>query len=106
MVGYYEYSKVYNLFDPSSHKTFIERSVHFEEEPMQEIELVKGDYSHPPLNDDVSDDYLFDFYYYDMEYEDDEIHSDHDSPTRPKRAEKTIQEVGDLNIPAMCFLHL
>ena len=29
---------------------------------MQEIELVKGDCSHPPLNDDVSDDSLSDFY--------------------------------------------
>ena len=58
MVGYVEYEKVYNLFDPSSQKTFIEISVQFEEDPMQEIELVKGDFSHPPLNDDVSDDYL------------------------------------------------
>ena len=51
----------YNLFDPSSQFFFIEISVQFEEEPMQEIQLVKGDFSHPPLNDDVSDDFLFDF---------------------------------------------
>ena len=66
MIGYSEYSKGYKFFYPSSQKTFIERSVQFEEEPMQEIELVKGDCSHPPLNDDVSDDYLYDLYYYDI----------------------------------------
>ena len=42
MVGYAEYSKVYMLFYPSSKKTFIERSLQFEEDPMQEIELVGG----------------------------------------------------------------
>ena len=35
---------------------------------MQEIELVKGDYSHSPLNDGVSDDYLSKISDYDMEY--------------------------------------
>ena len=59
MAGYYEYEKGYNIFDPSSQKTFIERSVQFEEEPMQEVELVEGDCSHPPLNDDVSDVSIF-----------------------------------------------
>ena len=50
------------LFYPSSHKTFIERIVQFEEELMQETELVKGECSHPPLNDDVSDEYFYDFF--------------------------------------------
>ena len=68
MVGYAEDAKGYKLFDPSSQKTFIERSVQFQEEPMQEIELVKGDCSHLPLNDDVSDDAFYEFYKYDMEY--------------------------------------
>ena len=68
IVVYAEYEKVYNLFDPSSHKTFIERSVQFKEEPMQEVELVEGDCSHPPLNDDVSDLYLY--YFYDSDKED------------------------------------
>ena len=63
---------------------------------MQEIELVKGDCSHPLLNDDVSDDYFYEFSNYDMEYEYYYIHADHDSPIRPKWAEKTIQAVGDL----------
>ena len=75
MVTYSEDAKGYNLCDPSSHKTFIKKSVEFEEEPMQEIELVKGDCSHPPLNDDVSDDYFSNFYDSIMEYEDDDIHA-------------------------------
>ena len=68
MVGYAEYTNGYKLFDPSSQKTFIERSVQFEEEPMQEVELVEGDCSHPPLNDDVSDVYIYGFSDSDMEY--------------------------------------
>ena len=96
MLGYVEYAKGYKLFYHSSHKTFIERSVQFEEDPMQEIELVKGDCSHPPLNDDVGDDSLFDFSNSNMEYEHDEMHAYHDSPIRPKWAEKTIQANGDL----------
>ena len=42
MVVYVEYVKGYNIFYPSSQKTFTKRSVQFKEEPMQEIELVKG----------------------------------------------------------------
>ena len=78
MVGYAEYSKGYNLFDPSSQKTFSEMSVQYEEESMQQIELVKGEGLHPPLHYDVSDDYLS--YVSDSYIEDDvdEMHSDHD----------------------------
>ena len=43
MVGYAAYSKGYNIFDPSSQKTFIKRSVQFKEDSMQEIELAQGD---------------------------------------------------------------
>ena len=56
MVGYYEYENGYKLFDPSSHKTFIERSVQFKEDIMQETELAHRECSHPPLHDDVSDE--------------------------------------------------
>ena len=63
---------------------------------MQEVELVEGDCSHPPLNDDVSDVYFYYFLYSDMEDKYNEIHVYHDSPTSPKWAEKTIQVVGDL----------
>ena len=44
---------------------------------MQEIELVKEDCSHPPLNDDVGTDYIYDFYDYDMEYEFDDMYAYH-----------------------------
>ena len=90
MVGYAECENGYNTFYPSSLKTFIERSVQFEEEPMQEIELDKGDSSHPPLNDDVSNDSFSDFYDCDMGDENDYIHADHASHIRPKWVEKTI----------------
>ena len=68
MVGYVEYAKGYKLFHPSSQKTFIERSVQFKEEPMQEVQLVEGDCSNPPLNDDESDVYVYYFYDSYMEY--------------------------------------
>ena len=84
MVGYGDNENVYNLFYPSFHITFIERSVQFEEEPMQEIELVKRDCSHPPLNDDVSHDYLSDFSDFVMEYEYYDMNPYHDSPIIPK----------------------
>ena len=57
---------------------------------MQEVELVEGDCSHPPLNYDVSDVSLSIFYDYYMEYEHDDMHVYHDSHTRPKWNEKTI----------------
>ena len=49
MVGYYEYTKGYNLFYSSSQKTFIERSVQFNEELMPELELAPGECSNPTL---------------------------------------------------------
>ena len=96
MVGYDEDVRGYKLFYPSSHKTFIKRSVQFIEYPKQEIKLVKGDCSHPPLNDDVSDVSNYDFFEYYMEGEDDDIHAYNHSPIRIKWAEKTIQVAGDL----------
>ena len=84
------------FFDHSSQKTFIERSVQFEEDPMQEIELAQGECSNPPLHDDVSDDTSSNFYYFDI-YEDyNDMHLDHESPIHPKWDEKTIQFVSDL----------
>ena len=96
MVGYDDYANLYKLFDPSSQKKFIERSVHFEEEPMLEIELDKGECSHSPLHDDVSDDSssnFSDFYIEDDFYN---MHIDHDSPIMPNQANKTIQATSDL----------
>ena len=63
---------------------------------MQEIELAQGECSNPPLHDDVSDDNSYDSYDSDIYDDDYYMHSDHDSPIRPKWAKKTIQEVGDL----------
>ena len=96
MVGYAKYSKGYNIFDPSSQKTFIQRIVQFKEERMQEVELVEGDCSHSPLNDDVSDVFISDFSDSDMEYEYDDMHLCHDSLIIPKWVDKTIQAAGDL----------
>ena len=62
MVGCSKYENGYNLFDRSSHKTFIERVVQFEEDPMQKIEIAQGECSNTPLHDDVSDDYSYDFH--------------------------------------------
>ena len=70
---------------------------------MQEIKLVKGDFSHPPLNDDVSDNYLSYFYDSYMEYEYYDMNSYHDSPIRPKWDDKTIQTAGDLVVYPLDF---
>ena len=51
---------------------------------MQEDELVEGDCSHPPLNDDVSDVHLYYFSDSDIEYEYDGMDANHESPTRKK----------------------
>ena len=55
---------------------------------MQEIELVKGDFSHPPLNDDISNVSLYNFSDYNTEYEYYYTHPYHDSPIRLKWDEK------------------
>ena len=96
MVGYAEYAKGYKLFDPSFQEKFIERSVQFEEEPMQEVELAQGECSNPPLHDDVSDDTSSNFYDSDIYDDNNDMHLDHDSPILPKWFVKTIQAVDDL----------
>ena len=95
MLGYGEDTKDYNLFYPSTHKTFIEISVQFEEEIIPDFELALGECSSPQHQDDVSDDSLSDIYdIYDYEMAEDDV-SEHDSPSRPKWVEKTIQALGD-----------
>ena len=88
MVGYDEYENGYKIFYPSSYNTFAERSVQIEDELMQEVELAHGECSHPPLHDDVSDEYISDFYNSDIDKYANDIHSYHDSPIQPKWAEK------------------
>ena len=60
---------------------------------MEDTRFAQGECSHPPLQDDVSDEYIsyiYDFYI--VEYDD----SYHGSPIRPKWAEKNIEAVVDL----------
>ena len=63
---------------------------------MQEIELAQAECSNTPFHDDVSDDSSYDVSDSDIDDDDDDMHSYHDSPIRPKWAEKTIQATGDL----------
>ena len=56
MVGYGEENRGYKLFDTSKLKTFVERSVKFEEEPIPDFELAPGKCSSPQPFKDVSDD--------------------------------------------------
>ena len=84
MVGYSEYIKGYNLFDTSTHKNFIERSVQFEEEIIPYFELELGECSSPQHHDDVSDDSNSDFSdNSDNDMDEYDIYV-HDSPSRPK----------------------
>ena len=65
----------------------------FEEEIIPDFELARGECSSPQHQDDVSDDSIYDISDSDMvEY----YVSKHDSPTRPKWAEKTIEATRDL----------
>ena len=92
MVGYCEETKGYNLFYTSILNTFIERSVQFEEEIIPDFELAPGEFSSPQHHDDSNSDF---FDNYDNEMDGYEIYL-HDSPSRPKCTEKTIQDIGDL----------
>ena len=71
-------------------------SVQFKEQLMPEIELAPGECSSPPLQDDVSDEFISDIsdiYDYDIDEDDNE---DYGSPIWPKWDEKTIEAIGDL----------
>ena len=63
---------------------------------MQDIELVNGECSHPPLNDDVSDDSFSNFPDFDTKYYFYDMNTYHESPIIPKWVEKTTQAAGDL----------
>ena len=96
MFGYGEDTKGYNLFHTSTHKTFIERSVQFEEEIIPYFELAPGECSSPQHHDYVSNDSRSDFFDISDNHMDEYDIYVHESPSRPKWAEKTIQVVGDL----------
>ena len=93
IIGYAEYSNGYKKFYPSSHKIFIERSVQFKKEPMQEIKLVQGDCSHPPLRDDLSDDYSYDFSDCYVDYGYNDMNSYRDSPIQSKWLRKPYKQL-------------
>ena len=76
----------------STQKSFIERIVQFEEEPMVAIEIGESSSPPPPFvvsegNNEISDSDISDNYY---------LIIDPNIPTRPKWAENTIQAAGEL----------
>ena len=96
MVGYGEETKGCKLFETSTRKTFSKRSFKFEEEPIPDFELALGDCSSPQPFEDVSDDTCSIFSdNSDMNVAEDDISVD-DSPSRPKWADKIVQEDGEL----------
>ena len=81
-VGYSEDSTGYNLIKLSTNKSFIERCVQFEEEPLAEVEI--GEASSPPEPQEVSKKFVE---HDDSDFSDgDEFIADPKSPTRPKWA--------------------
>ena len=91
-VGYSKDSKGYKLVNLSTNKSFIERSVQFQEEPLASVEV--GESSSPPKPLNVIEE-TNEFTDYDMSNNDDLI-VDPDSPTRPKWAANTIHALGEL----------
>ena len=90
-VGYSEDSKGYNLINLSTNKSFIERSVQFQEEHLAAVEV--GESSSPPESLIVSGE-TNEFADSDMSDNDDLI-VDPNSPTRPKGAANTIMRFGN-----------
>ena len=73
-------------------KTFIERSVQFQEKPLVAVEV--GESSSPPEPLNVSEE-IVELVDSDMS-DDDDLISDPNSPTRTKWASKTIHAAGEL----------
>ena len=91
-VGYFEYSKGYNMINMRTKKSFIERSVQFGEEHIPTTEIRESSSPPPPLNVSEETNEIYDS---DM-FDNDDLISYPNSPTRPKWASNTIQEVGEL----------
>ena len=69
-------------------------SVQFKEELLEETKFAQGECSNPPLQYDVSDDFIFDMsdiYDSDIDEDDDSYHG---SPIRPKLVEKPLKQLG------------
>ena len=75
-----------------TNKSFIERSVQFQEEPLALVEVGESSLPPDPL---IASEETNEFYDYDM-FDNDDLISDLDSPTRPKWAAKTIHAAGEL----------
>ena len=90
-VGYSEYSKAYKLINLRTNKSFIERSVQFQEEPLAVVEV--GESSSPPEPLNVSEE-INEFAYFDMSDNDDLI-ADPNSPTRRKWASIPFMQLGN-----------
>ena len=73
-------------------KSFIERCVQFQEEPLAAVEV--GESSSPPEPLNVSEE-IVEFDDSDM-YDNDDLISDPNSSTRPKQEERTIHAAGEL----------
>ena len=99
-LGYPKDSKGYNkLINLSTNKSFIERCVQFQEEPLAAVEI--GEASSPPEPLKVSEEIVE---HADSDMSDsDEFIVDPNSPTRPKWAAKTlhttVELAGDPNDP-------
>ena len=91
-VGYYEYSKGYNIINLRTKKSFIERSVQFQEEFLAAVEVRES--SSPPEPLIVSEE-TNEFVDSDM-YDNNDLIAYPNSPKRPKWAEKTIHAPGEL----------
>ena len=96
MVGYSEDNKGHKIFENSTCKTFIERIVKFEEEPIPYFELAPGECSSPQPFEDVSDDECSVF----SDISDKNVAEDdivvYESPSRPNWAEKIVQAAREL----------
>ena len=91
-VGYYEYSKGYNLINLRTNKYFIEIKFQFKEEPLAAVEVRES--SSPPEPLIVSEE-TNEFADSDM-FDNDELIADPNSPTRPKWEARTIHAAGEL----------
>ena len=80
------------MINLSKKKAFIERCVHFEEEPLAKVQI--GEASSPPEPQEVSKEFVE---HADSNLSDgDDFIADPNSPTRTKWASKTLHAAGEL----------
>ena len=91
-VGYSEDSKRNKLIKLRNNKSFIERTVHFEEDPLAIVEVGESSSSPEPL---IVSEETNEFFDSDMS-DNNELISDTNIPTRPKWEVRTIHAAGEL----------